>query len=108
MQFGQLITAVALGAAVISASAATAQSLGGPMACGERQAMVQRLAHTFGEVQKGAGLVNAGQLVEVWRSDDTGTWTILMTDPEGMSCIVAAGEAWRDVDGERVAKGDPA
>jgi hypothetical protein len=108
MQTGKLITAMALGAGLFCSSAALAQSLGGAVACGERESMVQRLERAFGEVQKGAGLVNAGQLVEVWRSDETGTWTILMTDPEGMSCIVAAGEGWRDIDEKLIAKGDPA
>ena len=77
------------------------------MACGEREAMVQRLERGFGEVQKGAGLVSAAHLLEVWRSDKTGTWTILMTDADGRSCVIAVGEAWRDIEADLV-KGDPA
>jgi hypothetical protein len=105
MQIGRLAAATAA-IGVLASSGSPAQSLRGPLACGERGDMVQRLERTFGEVQKGAGLVSAAQLLEVWGSDETGTWTVLMTDAQGWSCVVAAGEAWRDIEAE-LAKGDP-
>jgi hypothetical protein len=93
---------VTTGVVVSSASA----QVHGPVAnCGERKDLVQRLERMFGEVQKGAGLVSAAQLLEVWGSDETGTWTILMTRPDGQSCVLAAGEAWRDV--ELAVEGEP-
>jgi hypothetical protein len=105
MQIGRLAAAtVAIG--VVGSGDSQAQPPGGSLACGERDDMVQRLERTFGEVQKGAGLVSAAQLLEVWGSDETGTWTILMTDAQGWSCVVAAGEAWRDIEA-KLARGDP-
>ncbi len=106
MRTANLLAALTAGFGTLASSAATAQAVGA-VACAERDAIVQRLERGFGEQQKGAGLVSAAQLVEVWRSDETGTWTILMTDAEGMTCIVAAGEAWRDVDQSHVVAGDP-
>ena len=41
------------------------------------------------------GVTNKGALVEVLTSADGGTWTIIVTTPQGMSCLVAAGEGWR-------------
>jgi hypothetical protein len=107
MRTNHSIAALTVGAGVLASSAAMAQAVGA-VACGQRDSVIQRLERAFGEVQKGAGLVSAAQLVEVWRSDETGTWTILMTDADGMTCIVAAGEAWRDVEQEMAAKGNPA
>ncbi len=39
------------------------------------------------------GLVSNGSINEVLASKD-GSWTIIVTRPDGMSCVVAAGEAW--------------
>jgi hypothetical protein len=41
-------------------------------------------------------LTSDGQLLEVLRSDSKQTWSILVTSPQGVSCIVAAGESWQD------------
>lgn len=106
MQTGPLaVTTAAIG--IIASASSQAQTFRGPIACGERDAMVQRLERTYGEVQKGAGLVSGAQLLEVWGSDETGTWTVLMTGADGLSCVVAAGEAWRDITADLV-RGDPA
>ena len=42
------------------------------------------------------GLVSNGSILEVLASKD-GSWTISVTRPDGMSCVVAAGEAWEDM-----------
>ncbi len=63
-------------------------------ACAPRDAVVSRLATKYGEVLAAGGLRNAGQLVEIWAAPDTGHWTALVTTPEGISCILAAGTDW--------------
>jgi hypothetical protein len=35
-----------------------------------------------------------GHLVEVFASNDGTSWTIVVTRPDGWSCIVAVGEDW--------------
>jgi hypothetical protein len=30
-------------------------------------------------------------MVEVWASEKTGTFTVILTNPQGVSCIVATG-----------------
>ena len=37
-------------------------------------------------------------VVETFASEDTGTWTILMTMPNGTACLMAAGEAFEQID----------
>ena len=79
--------------------------------CAPREQVVAGLATGFDEVRRGAGLTrtNAGQtqMVEVFTSA-AGSWTIVVTMPDGMTCLVASGENWQDLQEELPAKGDPA
>jgi hypothetical protein len=43
-------------------------------------------------------VTNSGGLVEVLSDGKGGTWTIIVTTPQGMSCLVAAGEGWRNME----------
>jgi hypothetical protein len=86
-------------AAFAAASPAAAQPV-----CGDHAGMVAQLIGTFGEAHRGAGLAGPRAVFEVWASDATGTWTILMVTPEGLACVVAAGNGWQ---GFTVPKGAP-
>ena len=86
--------------AVLTAAAALAL----PMAasaqgqnCGARTAVVDRLADKYGESRQSIGMAPKGRVVEVFASQETGTWTILVTMPNGVSCLMAAGKAWEGV-----------
>ncbi len=35
-------------------------------------------------------------MLEVFVSD-SGTWTVVVTDPEGVSCVLAAGQSWEEI-----------
>lgn len=35
-------------------------------------------------------------VVEIYASDETGSWTILVTDSRGVSCLLAAGESFEE------------
>ena len=64
--------------------------------CGERNDVLTKLASDFREQPASAALTSDGQLLEVLKSDSKMTWSILITSPQGVSCIVAAGESWQD------------
>ena len=81
-------TALCLLAATPSANAE------GGQACAERSRVVQKLEEKFGETLRSLGLHRDDGVVEVYSSEETGTWTILMTRPDGMSCLLAAGQRW--------------
>jgi hypothetical protein len=66
----------------------------GDQACAERSRVVQKLADKFGETLRSLGLHRDDGLVEIYSSEETGTWTILMTRPDGMTCLLAAGQRW--------------
>src|SRR5690606_41629380 len=58
----------------------------------------------FNERQKAVGLLGEQAVMEVFASEQ-GTWTILTTDTNGTSCIVAAGDGWDATLAELVGQG---
>lgn len=62
--------------------------------CAERSALLGSLEREFAEAPKGAGLASDGSMLELLTSSDGKTWTLLMTQPDGTACVIAAGEAW--------------
>lgn len=69
-------------------------ALADPM-CSDRQSIVGYLADQHGELPVAAGLANNGGAVEVLASDQGATWTILITMPDGRTCMMAAGHGWQ-------------
>ena len=94
------VTVVAL-MATSFASVAEAQQV-----CGKRAEFVTRLDATYKETTSGIGLINNGAVIEVLTSMK-GSWTILMTKTDGMSCVVASGQAWESVP-KQIASAGPA
>lgn len=71
------------------------------MMCGERAEIVGQLAAKFGETRRSVGLAAGRGVIEVYASEETGSWTILLTNAEGTACLMAAGEAWEAEEGKR-------
>ena len=61
--------------------------------CGPRKIIVEQLKQKFKERSGGMGLSN-GVLFEIWSAPETGTFTILTTTPQNISCIMATGNDW--------------
>ena len=78
-------------ALTMAATAATAQQA----PCQTRSKLIENLAEKYKESSVAVGIANGGKLVEVLTTDGGGTWSIIMTSPAGISCLVAAGEGWR-------------
>ncbi|HKK35295.1 MAG TPA: hypothetical protein VJ994_03300 [Paracoccaceae bacterium] len=85
--------AAVLLAGVVAAPSARAD-LAGDAVCGERAAVVKRLRDAYGETRRGYGLQRGASVIEVYASAETGSWTILVTTPDGVACLVAAGQSW--------------
>lgn len=64
------------------------------MACAPRADVLAGLRGRFSEDPVAIGLSNAGGVVEVLASADGATWTLIVTDPQGVTCLMAAGEFW--------------
>lgn len=87
-----LMAAVLAGLAAASAAPASTEA---QTVCGRREAVVKMLADKFSEQRHGGGTSGQSALIEVYISP-SGTWTILASGASGISCIVAAGDAWND------------
>jgi hypothetical protein len=81
--------------------AANANMLGMNM-CGQRDRLVDELERNFNERAMAVGQVNDNAVVELFVSEESGTWTIIATGTDGMSCILSAGQDW---DGSNVVRG---
>ena len=64
--------------------------------CFPRDALIQSLKTNHGEHLTGGGLHSATQLVELWSSDQTGSFTVFVTRADGIACIVATGQNWHN------------
>lgn len=73
---------------------------GGSSLCGTRADILKELSKRFSEEPIAVGLSNNGSLIEVLTSVNGATWTILSSQPNGSSCIVAAGQGWEDLRGQ--------
>jgi hypothetical protein len=62
--------------------------------CAPRDAVVERLAEGYGETRQSMGLGANNAVVEVFASEETGTWTITVTMPNGLTCLVASGQSF--------------
>lgn len=83
------LTAAALAAAVAATGPAAAQTV-----CGARAQIVAELERKYGETRRSVGLQQGRGVVEVYASDRTGSWSILVTNTAGRTCLLAAGEAF--------------
>ncbi len=80
--------------ASLTAPAAHAQAI--PQLCDNRSDVLSALDGNFSEKPVSLGLSHDGRVVEVLNSPG-GTWTIIMTAPNGVSCLLTAGKYWRKV-----------
>ncbi|MGR3662233.1 MAG: hypothetical protein ACU0CA_13775 [Paracoccaceae bacterium] len=83
-----LILSLGLGAMLLATQHAFAQT---NRSCGPRERVITRLATTYGETRQSIGLGQNNAVVEVFASIESGTWTITVTLPTGVTCLVASG-----------------
>jgi len=61
--------------------------------CAPRGEIVTQLTERFKERPEANGVTPQGLLLEVFVSE-TRSWTLLLTTPQGLSCVAAVGENW--------------
>lgn len=90
-------TGIAMGFAAMGTASAA------PHACAKRTDAVSHLATKYEEAPVAMGIANNGGVLEVL-SSEKGSWTILVTMPNGVSCMLATGQSWEAV--TPILKGD--
>ncbi len=87
IMYSATLLAVAL---FLVSSAAMAQ-----VQCGQRDYIVKRLAVEYKEAPIASGANGKENLIEVLSARDGETWTLIVTSPDGNSCVIASGHGWR-------------
>lgn len=64
-----------------------------PAPCVKRTDFLSHLSSNYNEAPVALGLTASGRVLEVVASE-RGTWTIIVTMPNGVSCGIASGEHW--------------
>jgi hypothetical protein len=90
---------LALLAATAVPALADDQAGGGQLPCTRLDHLSGFLAQSYGERPVSAGLQANGQLLQIFASRDTGTWTAVTTSPAGLACVVATGRGWEQARG---------
>lgn len=65
-----------------------------PRNCAPHAVVAETLAEKYGESRRAAGLVANGRLMELFASADSGSWTITVTAPSGVTCLLASGQSF--------------
>lgn len=76
--------------------------------CAPRPKVLEKLTQQFGETRQSIGLAAQGSVVEVFASAETGSWTITVTLPSGMTCLVASGQSFETLAEALPARGNDA
>lgn len=64
-------------------------------ACAPFDKIKEGLSKRYGEEQKAIAMESSGKLLHVWVSKK-GTWTITLTSPNKIACILAVGDEWQE------------
>ena len=77
-------------------------------ACAPHEQVVEHLAEVYGETRQSIGLASDNNVIEIFASLETGSWTITVTSPGGPTCIVADGFSFQHTDEDLPKEGEDA
>ncbi len=80
---------LALGLLVHTATTVRAQPV-----CMPHDKLTEQLYAKFAEAPAANAIANNGALVELFATRDRSSWTLAMTRPGGISCVLVAGQEW--------------
>ena len=82
--------------AVVISFLMTSPAQAATLKCGLHKQVTEFLANKYKETRVGMGLINAGQMMELYISE-TGSWTMLITRPDGVTCFGPVGKNWQHI-----------
>ncbi len=85
------VAALALGLLINTAATAQAQAV-----CLPHEDLKEQLYANFSEAPAAIAIANNGALVQLYAKRDRSSWTLVMTRPGGLSCVLVAGEDWKN------------
>lgn len=93
-----LIATVTVGVAAFgpTGAAETGPAQRGP-ACSMLPEIMTHLRESYSEQPVAFGVQADGNLLQVFASKESGTWTVVSTHPSGLGCLVASGRSWESL-----------
>jgi hypothetical protein len=83
----------------VAMSTAAAQNI-----CAKREEVIQRLWDRWQEKLVANGLSNDNRLIELFVAEN-GSWTVIISDSTGRSCVASAGQNWTARESEEPGRG---
>lgn len=77
-----------------AAAQATSLPLVTALPCSDYVEVKRQLGARYDEAPVSLGLQSNGNMLQVFASPRSGSWTIVSTSPSGLACILAAGRGW--------------
>lgn len=62
--------------------------------CAPRDHVLKQLGDRFSEQRQSIGIAQNNTIVELFAAPTTGTWSIIVTAPNGTTCLIASGRAF--------------
>jgi len=87
------LTAASVAVLILGQTPAMGQSA----PCGQRDRVIGQLTEKYGETRRSIAMAHNNSVVEVYASDDTGTWTITVTNANGTTCLMASGQSYESI-----------
>tara|TARA_R110000851_G_scaffold115675_4_gene241622 strand:- start:6201 stop:6452 length:252 start_codon:yes stop_codon:yes gene_type:complete len=66
--------------------------------CGSREAVLSHVVDNFAEVRQSRMMTSGNNLLEIYANEETGTWSALVSDPQGQTCFVEHGDYYEQVE----------
>ena len=92
-----LLTTFAAAALALSLQLGTSGPAAAQSVCMPHAEVKKQLNTRYAEAPVSLGLASNGAVYEVYSTDDGVSWMIVVTMPNGTSCLLANGEAWENV-----------
>lgn len=64
-------------------------------ACAPRDVILGTLGGKYSEAPVALGLTSTGALIELLTTEDGSTWTLVLSMPDGRTCMMASGTDWQ-------------
>ena len=87
---------ITLGLSLIASPVGSADTPTKP-SCESREAVLNFLSLKYAEAPIAMGVSKDGGVVEILTSGPGSTFTIIVTMPNGLTCMVAAGDSWENL-----------
>lgn len=89
-----IVLLIMFGGLMIAGAASAQQTM---QHCAPRAKVIERLTTRYGETRRSIGLGSNNAVMEVYASDESGSWPITVTMTNGVTCLVASGQAFEEL-----------